>query len=283
MPVDRRARAFGTPANPRSAPWNEPCRPTTASAIGESFDEVVLPHLDAAYRLALWLMRNEHDAEDVVQEACLRALRYFRTFTGGNARAWFLRIVRNTACGWRRVGFPAPTDPFDEEQHSSARPGSDPETLLLQTDDVTLIARAMRNVPDRFRELLVLRELEGLSYRELADVIGIPIGTVMSSLSRARQAFRRALNNQLERSGLPQRAHPREQDAQEADAVVPPSDVENHVGTFPNAKLNIVRGVFPGAGPGGSPIAELTSTLTAGSRSEGEAETSNEASPQTAE
>ena len=88
---------------------NEPCRPTTASAIGESFDEVVLPHLDAAYRLALWLMRNEHDAEDVVQEACLRALRYFRTFTGGNARAWFLRIVRNTACGWHRVGFP-PTD-----------------------------------------------------------------------------------------------------------------------------------------------------------------------------
>ena len=153
---------------------NERCRPATAPAIGESFDEVVLPHLDAAYRLARWLMRNEHDAEDVVQEASLRAFRYFRTFTGGNGRAWFLRIVRNTCCGWRGHSVQAPTDPFDEEQHSSARPASDPETLLLQTDDVTLIERAMSNLPDRFRELLVLRELEGLSYRELADVMGIP-------------------------------------------------------------------------------------------------------------
>ena len=93
---------------------------------------------------------------------------------------------------WRGHGFQAPTDPFDEEQHSSARPASDPETLLLQTDDATLIERAMSNLPDRFRELLVLRELEGLSYRELADVMGIPMGTVMSGLSRARQALRGA-------------------------------------------------------------------------------------------
>ena len=191
--------------------------PATAPTLGHSFEEVVLPHLDAAYRLARWLMRNDHDAEDVVQEASLRALRYFRTFTGGNGRAWFLRIVRNTCWGWPDHSAHAPTDPFDEEQHSSAQPASDPETLLLHTDDVTLIERAMSSLPDRFRELLVLRELEDLSYRELADVMGIPMGTVMSGLSRARQAFRRALNNQLKQCGIPQRTHPREQ---EADTVL---------------------------------------------------------------
>ena len=191
------------------------CAPTTARAIGESFDEVVLPHLDAAYRLARWLMRNEEDAEDVVQEASLRAFRYFRTFTGGNGRAWFLRIVRNTCVSWRAPGLGAATDPFDEERHSHARPGSDPETLLLQTDDVRLIERAMRNLPGRFRELLVLRELEGLSYRELADVMGMPMGTVMSSLSRARQAFRGALDDELKQSGTPARTRPREQEPDE--------------------------------------------------------------------
>ena len=183
------------------------------TGIGESFDDVVLPHLDAAYRLARWLMRNEHDAEDVVQEASLRAFRYFRTFTGGNGRAWFLRIVRNTCSGWRGHRFDALTDPFDEEQHRSARPASDPETLLLQTDDATLIARAMRNLPDRFHQLLVLRELEGLSYRELAEVIGIPMGTVMSRLSRAREALRGALANERNRSGNSSRPHPQEQEA----------------------------------------------------------------------
>jgi RNA polymerase sigma-70 factor (ECF subfamily) len=96
-------------------------RSETAAARGESFDEVVLPHLGAAYRLVLRLVRNEHDAEDVVQDASLRALRCFRTFSGGNGRAWFLSIVRHTCWGWGRHGLQAPTDPFDEEQHSSAR------------------------------------------------------------------------------------------------------------------------------------------------------------------
>jgi RNA polymerase sigma-70 factor (ECF subfamily) len=177
------------------------CRQATAPAIGGSFDEVVLPHLDAAYRLARGLMRNEHDAEDVVQEASMRAFRYFRTFTGGNGRAWFLRIVRNSCYGWRSHGVRASTDSFDEERHSSARPASDPETLALRTDDVRLIEQAMSDLPDRFRELLVLRELEGMSYQELAAVMGIPIGTVMSSLSRARQAFRGALDDQLKPCG----------------------------------------------------------------------------------
>lgn len=193
---------------------NEPRR--TAIAACESFDTVVLPHLGAAHRLARWLIPNEHDAEDAVQEASLRAFRYFRTFAGGNGRAWFLRIVRNTCHQWRGQSVRVGIDPFDEEQHSQAWPAADPETLLLQTDDATLLDRAMRTLPTGFRALLVLRELNGLSYRELADALGMPMGTVMSSLSRARQTLRVALNHQRQQSGLPSRTHPREQ---EVDAV----------------------------------------------------------------
>jgi len=179
---------------------------TTPSAVPttrQTFEEVVLPHLDAAYRLARWLMRDDPDAEDAVQEASLRAFRYFRTFVGGSGRAWFLRIVRNTCAGWRGHSLQASTDPFDEEQHSTTQPVLNPETLLLQADSVRLLERALSNLPDRFRELLVLRELEGLSYRELGQVIGIPVGTVMSGLSRARQALGRALSHELKQAAAP--------------------------------------------------------------------------------
>jgi RNA polymerase sigma-70 factor (ECF subfamily) len=176
----------------------------------ESFEEVVLPHLDAAYRLARWMTRNEHDAEDVVQEASLRAFRYFRTFAGGNGRAWFLRIVRNTCHGGhRRIG--TLSDPFDEERHSARQTASDPEALLLRTDTADLIERAIGSLPDRFRELLILREMEGLSYRELADVMEIPIGTVMSGLSRAREALRGAVGDELMRTPARERAIEREE------------------------------------------------------------------------
>jgi RNA polymerase sigma-70 factor (ECF subfamily) len=188
--------------------------PATMPVTGTSFSEVVLPHLDAAYRLACWLVRNEHDAEDLVQEASLRAFRYFRTFAGGNGRAWFLRIVRNTCWSWRGHT-PHAVDPFDEEQHSGEQQPFDPEALLLQKDDVTLIRRAIGNLPDRFREVLVLRELEGLSYRELADVMTIPIGTVMSTLSRARQALRGALENELHGTRISKSERPRAREAQE--------------------------------------------------------------------
>ena len=194
---------------------NQGNRVTAAPATGEHFEDVVLPHLDAAHRLARWLTGNEHDAEDVVQEASLRALRYFRTFTGGSGRAWFLRIVRNISWDRRPNHFQAPLDQFDEEQHSPARQASDPETLLLRTDDGALIERAMGRLPDRFRQLLVLRELNGLSYRELSDVMSIPMGSVMSGLSRARQAFRGALSDELKRSGNPTRTHPRAKNAAE--------------------------------------------------------------------
>jgi len=192
-------------------------RQPATEQIGESFDQVVLPHLDAAYGLACWLMRNEHDAEDVVQEASLRAFRYFRTFTGGNGRAWFLRIVRNCCHDWGGQRIAEQTDPFDEEHHRSERPAADPEALLLQTDDLALIKRTLRTLPVRFRELLVLRELEDLSYRELADTLDVPMGTVMSSLSRARRAFSEALNRQLTAAGCAPKEPLREP---EADAVL---------------------------------------------------------------
>jgi RNA polymerase sigma-70 factor (ECF subfamily) len=192
------------------------CPPSTAPVIGTSFDDVVLPHLDAAYRLARWLTQDEHDAEDVVQEASLRALRYFRTFTGGNGRAWFLTIVRNTCSRRRGHRLHVPTDPFDEEQHSILRSGPDPETLMLQTDDLTLIERAISNLPSRSRDLLLLREVQGLSYRELADVMDIPIGTVMSGLSRARQAFRSAVDHELKQPAVSRRPRARRQDPVEA-------------------------------------------------------------------
>jgi len=172
--------------------------PAEASAEA-TFDDVVLPHLDAARRLARWLVGNEHDAEDAVQEASLRAFRYFGTFSGRNGRGWFLRIVRNVCWSWHGSKAEAPTDLFDEERHSGAGWMPDPETLLLRAADVSLIEGAITDLPDRARALLVLRELEGLSYQELSDVLEIPVGTVMSGLSRARQAFRKALDQQRPR------------------------------------------------------------------------------------
>jgi RNA polymerase sigma-70 factor, ECF subfamily len=165
--------------------------PTTVSG---SFDDVVVPHLGAGYRLACWLLRNEDEAEDVVQEASLRAFRYFRTFTGGNGRAWFLRIVRNTCWSWRSRRVHGDMDLFDEEQHSSEDTVCDPETLLVRRATAAAIDEALGHLPTRFRELIVLREMEGLTYREVADAMGIPMGTVMSGLSRARRALRSALD-----------------------------------------------------------------------------------------
>jgi RNA polymerase sigma-70 factor (ECF subfamily) len=177
--------------------------PPDRALSSESFEDVVLPHLAAAYRLARWLIRNEHDAEDVVQEASLRALRYFRTFAGRNARAWFLRIVRNTCWSWHAQTSKMSTDVFDEDHYNGTQLTCDPETLLLHAADASLIEATLQSLPDRSRELLVLRELEGLSYSELADVLDVPAGTVMSGLSRARQAFRKALEIQLDKSERP--------------------------------------------------------------------------------
>jgi RNA polymerase sigma-70 factor, ECF subfamily len=156
--------------------------------------ELLLSHLDSAYNLARWLVRNAEDAEDVVQEAYLRALQYSDRFRGGNARAWLLTIVRNTSYGWlRKTRAYRPDAQFDEEIHTRGIGPSNPEELLLHKADGRLAEQALSELPVRFREILILRELEDLSYKEIAAVMGVPIGTVMSMLSRARDRFRRAV------------------------------------------------------------------------------------------
>jgi RNA polymerase sigma-70 factor, ECF subfamily len=166
--------------------------------VDRDFDELILPHFNAAFRLARSFTRNTDDAEDIVQEAAVRAIRYFRTFTGGNARAWFLTIVRNLCNNWHGRRLRTPADLFDEEQHgNSDELPTDPETLMLQKADAETIYRAMNRLPDRLRTVLILRELEEFSYREIAERLEMPIGTVMSSLSRARLRLRTLLCDEV--------------------------------------------------------------------------------------
>jgi RNA polymerase sigma-70 factor, ECF subfamily len=169
-----------------------------------SFDEIILPHLDAAHNLARWLVRGGDGADDVVQEACLRAFRYFGTFRGGNARAWLLRIVRTTAYRWLQKNRAQQlATEFNEETHSERSEALNPETMLLRRVDTQLLEQAINHLPDRLRELLVLRELEGLSYKEIAEVVGVPMGTVMSTLFRARERFRHAASDLVRRQAQP--------------------------------------------------------------------------------
>jgi RNA polymerase sigma-70 factor (ECF subfamily) len=152
------------------------------------FDQVVLPHLDAAYNLARWLTRDEHDAADVVQEASLRAFQFFGGFRGGDARVWLLAIVRNTCYTWlERNRAREPAAAFDEARHSDPSASPRPEADLLRQEDRELLGRALDELPAEFREVIVLRELEGLSYKDIAAVTGCPLGTVMSRLARARE------------------------------------------------------------------------------------------------
>ena len=158
------------------------------------FEQLVLPHGDAAFNLARWLMRSRADAEDVAQEALLRACRFFRGFQGGDARAWLLQIVRNTCYTWLEKNRPMELSvEFDEELHLQTCPT--PETIAIAGDDRERLTRALETLPPRFREVLILRELEGCSYKEIAAITSIPIGTVMSSLSRARRQLYSALTN----------------------------------------------------------------------------------------
>jgi RNA polymerase sigma-70 factor (ECF subfamily) len=153
----------------------------------ERFNLLVLPHLDSAFNLARWLLRNRTD-----EEAMLRAYRFFRGFHGGDARAWLLQIVRNTCFTWMEKNRPPePTAEFNEEVHV---PNSvTPETLAIAGNNRERLARALETLPPRFREVIVLRELEGCSYKEIAAITSIPIGTVMSALSRARHQLQVAL------------------------------------------------------------------------------------------
>jgi RNA polymerase sigma-70 factor (ECF subfamily) len=178
----------------------------TDHELARRFEAMAAPHLDAAYNLARWLTRNPHDADDVVQEAYLRAFRFFGTFRGGDGRPWLLAIVRNTFYSWLEKNRHAQA----EVEYNEASPGielmeaaagdevlhsTNPERLLLRAADQRLVEQALAKLPAEYREILVLRELEDLSYKEIADIVGLPLGTVMSRLSRARERLRKQLES----------------------------------------------------------------------------------------
>jgi len=160
------------------------------------FEQTVLPHLDAAYNLARWLIGEPQDAEDVVQESILRAFRFFEGFRGDDARAWLLTIVRNTAYTWLRENRSQKgIMSFDDDQVSIDTPSTDSEELLIQTLDQESLHQAIAALPVEFREMVILHDLEGLAYKEIALIVKIPIGTVMSRLSRARKRLYEQLTN----------------------------------------------------------------------------------------
>ena len=171
------------------------------------FDALVLPHLDAAFNLARWLTRDTHDAEDVVQDACIRALKYIGSLEAGDARGWFLKIVRNAFYDW--LGRNRPSEVVNDENEAveaAVDPvGISPEQAAMRKAELRMLADAVADLPLQYREVLVLRELEELSYKEIARVADIPVGTVMSRLARARGLLQRspllyAVNGQVTRS-----------------------------------------------------------------------------------
>lgn len=172
----------------------------------ERFERLVLPHMDAAYSLARWLTRNESQAEEAVQEAYLRAFRFFSALRGEDARPWLLGIVRNvcyTVLEQERKS--AAPDEFDEERHGEEAVAAgavlnfptNPETALIASADRALVQQCLRALPEEYREVLILREIHDCSYKEIAAVAAIPIGTVMSRLARGRRLMQEALSNRL--------------------------------------------------------------------------------------
>jgi RNA polymerase sigma factor (sigma-70 family) len=171
-------------------------RQTVQGSELASFETLMLPHLDAAYNLARWLLRNEEDARDVVQDAYLRAFRSFAGFHGSNGRPWLLTIVRNTAYTLIKKNQSShATTTFDEEQYLVDHESVSPATQLEQNEESRLVREAISRLPDEFREILVLRHLEGLSYKEIADVAQLAPGTVMSRLARARVKLKEFLKS----------------------------------------------------------------------------------------
>jgi RNA polymerase sigma-70 factor, ECF subfamily len=162
------------------------------------FDRTFLPHMDAAYNLARWLVRDDHDAQDVVQEAYLRAIRFAPGFRGGDPRAWILAIVRNTAFTWlrRNRGADPPTE-FDEQVHGGSTEEHGVEADAVRKADAATIRAALEQLPDEFREVIVMRDIEDLSYKEIASAVDVPIGTVMSRLARARGKLARLLKERI--------------------------------------------------------------------------------------
>ena len=181
-----------------TATWTRPRARGTVERMPDDtareVERVVLPHLDAAYRLARWLTGDDAIAEDLTHEALLKAFRYFQSFRGDNPRAWLLSIVRNTCCDWlSRHRAAAPTAELEEDVYTEACERLNPETLAAARADAESVTRLLMQLPAEFREAIVLRELEGLSYQEIATATGVPIGTVMSRLARARRRLERVL------------------------------------------------------------------------------------------
>jgi RNA polymerase sigma-70 factor, ECF subfamily len=170
--------------------------PDESTAV--DFERKFIPHMDAAYNLARWLARNDHDAQDIVQEAYLRALRFAQGFRGGDPRAWLLTIVRNTAFTFlkRNRGSNAPAE-FDEAVHHGEVEDSGLEADAVRNADGAMIRAALDELTEEFREVIVMRDIEGLSYKEIADAADLPIGTVMSRLARARAKLARSLKARI--------------------------------------------------------------------------------------
>jgi RNA polymerase sigma-70 factor (ECF subfamily) len=166
-----------------------------------NFEEALLPHLNAAYNLACWLTRNPHDAEDIVQEAYLRAFRFFGGFHGSDGRSWFLTIVRNISYTWlkQNKSFQRVTE-FDDNLYLNESGAPDPETSQVLKSQNEILMAAVDQLPLEFREVIVLREFEELSYKEISVLLNIPIGTVMSRLARARKRLQQSLSKQELRS-----------------------------------------------------------------------------------
>lgn len=156
------------------------------------FETQVVPHMAAAYNLARWLTRNDHDAEDVVQEAYLRAFRFWESFRGADPRAWLLAIVRNTCFTWLQQNR-KPNIELSDAMPDLMMTGANPEALLLANVDADRLRQAVEELPIEFREAIVLRELEGFSYKEISSITAVPIGTVMSRLARARNRLQQTL------------------------------------------------------------------------------------------
>jgi RNA polymerase sigma factor (sigma-70 family) len=166
----------------------------------EGFEQSIMPQMNAAYNLARWLAGNDTDAQDVVQDAFLRAFKFFGGFRGGDSRSWLLRIVRNSFYDWlRHQGHPELTTPFDEQVHGPATDSPAPDAALLEKADKELVHQALEALPVEYREVLVMRELESLSYKEIAEVAELPMGTVMSRLARAREQLRQGLVERLQK------------------------------------------------------------------------------------
>jgi RNA polymerase sigma-70 factor, ECF subfamily len=200
-----------------SSAWRRGTRDRQKDAVAADtkarrFEQTIVPHLDSAYNLARWLTRNDADAQDVVQEACLRAFKYFDGFDGEYANAWLLKIVRNTCYSWlkdnraseRTLALEDDLEEIDRDlstkEINASGLGRSPEELVGIRRDAERLNRAIEMLAPGYREILILREMDDLSYREIADVVGIPIGTVMSRLARARGLLQVILRNAADRS-----------------------------------------------------------------------------------